>query len=170
MSWTVTLKLPLAVLLCASVAEQFTAVVPAGKVLPEAGEQVTATAPSTRSNAEAVNDTAAPATPVASVVISADNVRTGAIVSCTVTLKLPLAVLLLKSDAEQLIAVVPRAKVLPEAGEQVTGREPSTASFAVTEKLAIAPEGPVASRVISAGSVRTGGVVSSGAVLYHWLG
>ena len=43
----------LAVLPCASAAEQLTAVVPIANVVPEAGEQFTATEPSTRSFAEA---------------------------------------------------------------------------------------------------------------------
>ena len=53
-SWTVTVKLPFAVLLCASVALQFTVVVPSAKVLPEAGEQDTGTEPSTRSVEDAL--------------------------------------------------------------------------------------------------------------------
>jgi hypothetical protein len=48
-STTVTVKLVDDVLLRASVAEQVTVVVPSGKVLPLAGEQVTVTAPSTMS-------------------------------------------------------------------------------------------------------------------------
>jgi hypothetical protein len=47
------MKLPLEVLLWASVAEQFTVVDPVGKEEPEAGRQFTATGPSTRSLAEA---------------------------------------------------------------------------------------------------------------------
>ena len=59
-SRTVTVKLPLAVLLWASVAEQFTVVVPRATCSPRVGEQLTATAPSTRSLADAEYETAAP--------------------------------------------------------------------------------------------------------------
>ena len=52
--FTVTPKLAWLVLLCASVAEQFTVVGPTGNVLPEAGVQLGVTAPSTRSVALAV--------------------------------------------------------------------------------------------------------------------
>jgi sulfopyruvate decarboxylase TPP-binding subunit len=161
-SCTVTLKLPLTMLLCESVAEQVTIVVPMGKVLPEAGTQVTDIEPFTRSDAEAEYETIAPEGLVASVVISDGSVRVGAVVSCTVTLKLPFAVIPLVSDAEQLTVVEPRAKMLPDRGEQVTGTEPSTASFAVgAEYVTVAPDAPVASTVISAGRLITGGVVSA---------
>ena len=159
-SRTVTVKLPLAVLLWASVAEQFTVVVPRANVLPEAGEQLTATGPSTRSLADAEYETAAPDGPVASAVIFAGSVRVGGVVSRTVTVKLPLAVLLWASVAEQFTVVVPRANVLPEAGEQLTATGPSTRSLADAEYETAAPDGPVASAVIFAGSVRVGGVVS----------
>jgi hypothetical protein len=133
-----------------------------GKVLPEAGTQVTDNEPFTRSDAEAEYETIALEGLVASDVILDGSVRVGAVVSCTVTLKLPLEVLLLVSDAEQLTAVVPIGKVLPEEGAQVTGTEPSTASFAVgAEYVTVAPEDPVASTAISAGRLITGGVVSA---------
>lgn len=165
-SCTVTLKLPAIELPESSVAVQVTDVVASsGKVLPEAGEQVNVTEASAISVAEAENVTAAPDGPVASAMMSAGKVRIGSVVSCTVTLKLPVAVLPRVSDAEQLTAVVPIAKVLPEAGEQVTETGPSTASFAVGEKVTIAPEDPVASTIILAGRLNTGGVVSTGAML-----
>ena len=78
----------------------------------------------------------------------------------TVTLKLPVARLPCVSVAEQLTMVVPTANVLPDAGEQRTFTLPSTRSAADVVKSTIAPDGPVASRVIAAGSVNTGGVVS----------
>ena len=53
--------------------------------------------------------------------------------STTVTVKLLEAVLPAASEAEQLTVVVPRAKVEPEAGEQVTATEPLTRSLAVGE-------------------------------------
>jgi hypothetical protein len=50
----VTLKVPEVVLLVLSVAVQVTLVLPTGKLLPEAGVQLTGCAPSTRSVAVAV--------------------------------------------------------------------------------------------------------------------
>ncbi len=67
--------------------------------------------------------------------------------------------------AEQVTLVVPSGKVEPEAGEQVAATEPSTMSVAEAEKVAIAPDGPVASRVISEGTVTVGGVVSTTVIL-----
>ena len=84
----------------------------------------------------------------------------GAVVSRTVTLKLPVVVLDELSVALQFTAVVPSAKVDPEAGKQLTDRVPSTASEAVGVKLTAAPEGPVASAVVLSGSASTGPVVS----------
>jgi hypothetical protein len=84
---TVTVKVPLAVLLCASVAEQWTVVVPRGKRLPEGGVQVMGRMPSTRSEAEAANDTKLPEGLVASTVILEGRVREGGVVSTTVTVK-----------------------------------------------------------------------------------
>ena len=48
-----------------------------------------------------------------------------------VTVKLPVAVLPDGSLAEQVTVVVPRGKVLPLVGVQVTGTIPATASLAV---------------------------------------
>ena len=76
------------------------------------------------------------------------------------TVKLPLAVLPFVSVEEQLTVVVVIGKVLPEGGTHVTGSAPSTMSEAEAEKVATAPEGPVASNVMLAGRVRVGGVVS----------
>ena len=80
-STTVTLKWPMAEFPAVSVAKQLTSVVPIGKVEPEAGEQITETVGSTLSVAEAEKVTAAPAGPVAGVVMSAGNVRVGGVVS-----------------------------------------------------------------------------------------
>ncbi len=55
----------------------------------------------------------------------------GAVVSSTVTVKLPFAVLRAASVAEQLTVVVPRPKVLPDAGEHVTVGLVGLASVAV---------------------------------------
>jgi hypothetical protein len=56
---------------------------------------------------------------------------TGAVVSTTVTLKVPLALLPAASVALQLTTVVPSANTAPEAGEQEGTIGPSTASTAV---------------------------------------
>lgn len=85
---------------------------------------------------------------------------TGGVVSCTITLKLPLTALPLESDAEHATEVVAIANVLPEGGIHVTVNEPSTISFAVAVKLTTAPAALVASTVMSAGSNRVGAVVS----------
>src|SRR4051794_30005156 len=101
------------------------------KVLPDAGKHVTATLPSTMSVAVALNVTALPVGPVASVVMLAGNVKVGLVVSCTVTVNEPVLVLLWASVAEQLTVVVAIANVLPDAGEHVTATLPSTMSVAL---------------------------------------
>ena len=68
---------------------------------------------------------------MASAVIFAGNVRVGAVVSTTLTLKLLLLVLFDVSLALQLTKVLPRPKTLPEAGAQVTGLMPSILSSAL---------------------------------------
>ena len=68
--------------------------------------------------AEAEYVATAPFDPVASTLKSAGTVHTGDVLSInvTVTLKLPFAVFLCASVAEQLTVVVPTGKVEPEAG------------------------------------------------------
>jgi hypothetical protein len=61
------------------------------------------------------------------------------------------------STAEQLTVVVPRAKVEPDAGEQVTTGFVGFASLAVAVKVTIAPVALVASAVMSAGRLSVGG-------------
>ena len=73
----------------------------------------------------------APAAEAASSVRFAGKVRLGAVVDCTVTLKLLVAVLWCASVEEQLTLVVPSPNVAPETGTQVTEETPSTASVAV---------------------------------------
>ena len=77
--------------------------------------------------------------------------------SVTVTLKDAGTVFPTESIAVQVTVVVPMPKVDPEDGEQLTTGEGSTMSVAVTSKATVAPEGPVASTRMSAGTVRTGG-------------
>src|SRR5947207_4546164 len=82
-----TVKDPLPVLPCASVAEQFTVVAPSAKVDPEAGVQLTASAPSTMSVAEALEGATAPPRAAASLGMFAGSESAGAVVSWTVTVK-----------------------------------------------------------------------------------
>ena len=157
---TETVKLPEAVLPAASIAEQLTVVVPGANVKPEAGEQVTVTALSTMSLADALNVTTTPASEVAGAVRLPGNDNVGLVVSCTVTVKLSLPVLPAASVAEQITGVVPSGKVDPEEGEQLGVTVPSTRSRADAVKVTTAPEGPVASAVMPAGIVIAGAVVS----------
>lgn len=60
-----------------------------------------------------------------------EQTMTGAAVSLTVTVKLQVLLLPLKSDTEQLTIVVPRANRLPEAGVQMTMTFVSHASVVV---------------------------------------
>jgi len=116
---------------------------------------------STLSVAVTVKETRAPEGAVASAVIGSGTVRTGGVVSITVTWNNPVTVFPWESEAEQTTFVVTKTgKVEPEAGEHVTATGPSTRSVADAEYVTTAPLGPVAEAVISAGSVRVGGVVS----------
>ena len=92
-SWTVTWKEPVEVLPWPSVAEQLTVVVVMVNVEPDAGAQMGAIAPSTRSKADAVYETVAPLGPAASATMLCGRVRLGGVVSCTITWKLPVVVL-----------------------------------------------------------------------------
>ena len=98
---------------------------------------------------------------MASAISLAGTVTAGAVVSCTVTVKLSVPVLPASSVAEQMTVVVPSAKVEPEAGSQVVVTEPSTASLAEAVKVAVAPAAEVASLVMLPGTVTAGAVVSS---------
>ena len=117
MSCTVTLKLPFTAFPLESDAEHATEVVAIANVLPEGGTHVTLSAPSTISFAVAVKFTTAPAALVASTVISAGRERVGAVVSCTVTVKLPALELSAWSVAVQETEVTPMGKVAPELCE-----------------------------------------------------
>lgn len=143
-----------------SAALQETVVVPTGNVEPEAGEHVTGRVPSTVSVAVALNSTTAPSPPAASRVTLVESLSAGGVVSTTLTWKVPLAELERESDDVHVTVVVPNAKVVPDAGLQETGRDPSTRSLAVTVNETAAPPGPVASAVFGAGSASDGGVVS----------
>ena len=72
-----------------------------------------------------------PAGPVASAVMSAGTVITGAVVSCTVTWNDECDLFPAPSVAVQLTVVGPLGKVAPDGGVQLTGTLPSTRSVAV---------------------------------------
>jgi non-canonical (house-cleaning) NTP pyrophosphatase len=147
----------------ASVAVQVMVVVPKWKVEPEAGEQVVGREPLTMSTAVAENVATAPEGPVASRVTGSPDIDTnGGVVSRTVTVEEAEPTLPAASVAVHLTAVVPSGKVELEDGEQVGVSVPPTMSVADAEKVATAPLGPVASRVVgSPDIVTTGGVVST---------
>jgi hypothetical protein len=85
----------------------------------------------------------------------------GAVVSWTVTVNEPVAVLPAPSVAVQVTVVAPRANSDPEAGVQTGVTDPETASDAVAGVYeTAAPEGPVASAVTGEGRARVGAVVS----------
>jgi hypothetical protein len=85
---------------------------------------------------------------------------TGPVVSRTVMLNVFVALFPAASVAEQAMVVVPSGKVVPEAGAQVTAGVAGFVSVAVALKETTAPLAPVASTVMSAGTVMFGGVVS----------
>jgi hypothetical protein len=118
-SLTVTVKEQAPVLPLASVAEQITGVVPVAKTVPEAGLQVTALTPAQLSVALAVKLTTAEHWPRSVLTaMLAGQVRTGASVSLTVTVKEQALVLPLASVAVQVTDVVPLGKVEPLASVQ----------------------------------------------------
>jgi hypothetical protein len=164
-STTVTVKLAGAeVLLAASVAVQDTSVEPSANVEPELWSQLTLGDGSTRSVAVTENVTAAPPRPVASAVTGPLGTDTaGAVMSAktTVTLKVALPGFT-PSLAVHVTTVVPTAKCVPDAGRQVTGGEPATASDAVAPpyETFAPPESPVVT-LTSAGTDTTGAVVSA---------
>ena len=107
-----------------------------------------------------MNFTTAPLAPVAGTVMSAGTVIVGGVLSATLTLNDADAGLPALSFTEQDTAVEPSANVEPGEGVHVGVKEPSTESKAETVKVTTAPFGPVASTVMSPGTVRTGGVLS----------
>src|SRR5262249_51609328 len=104
--------------------------------------------------------TTAPAALVASTVIGAGQVTTGAVVSWIVTANDPAAMFPAASLAEHCTVVVPSEKILPLGGEQVTMGLAGLLSEALVANTTTAPDGPVASRVKSDGRLNAGGVVS----------
>src|SRR5260370_31298680 len=86
--------------------------------------------------------------------------RVGAVLSSTATVAVPVSLVPAPSVAGEVMVVLPSAKVVPEAGEQIGVSEPDTASVAVAVKMTTAPLGPVDSTRVGAVMVTTGGVVS----------
>ncbi len=114
---------------CASVAWHVTFVDPIGNVEPDDGVHDGVMAPSTLSNADTAPPkvTTAPAALVASWLNGWNGtLRKGALVSCTMIVKLRVTVLPRVSEAEQVTGVGPNGNCDPDGGLQVTGRGPST--------------------------------------------
>src|SRR2546428_12735496 len=142
-------------------AEHVTEVTPSGNVEPDGGEQDADNGPSTMSVADAVKVARAPPGPVASTVMLAGIVTTGAVVSRTVTVNVAVATFPWASVAVQSTRVVPSENMDPDDGLQVAVTGPSTMSVAPTENGTAAPPEPVASATMSAGIVSDGDVVST---------
>jgi hypothetical protein len=135
---------------CASVAWHETVVDPIANVEPDEGVHDGVMVPSTLSNADTAEPklTVAPAALVARALNGWNGtLRKGAFVSCTVIVNVRVAVLPRVSDAEHVTVVGPNANCDPDEGLHVTGRVPSTLSFAVAVKVTIAPAEFVAWRV-----------------------
>src|SRR3989442_9264956 len=159
-SFTVTVKVLVPALAGLSVPVHVTVVAPNGNVAPLAGVQFVATLPSSRSVAEAVKVNPAPAALVASTVPSAGTVRTGPVVSFTVTVNDAAVWLPCASVAPQVTVVAPNRNVAPLAGVQLVAIGPSSTSVADAVKVYAAPAALVASTVAFAGTVTIGPVVS----------
>ena len=131
-SATVTVNDVWALFPCASVAVQVTAVVPIANVVPDAGEHVTGTVPSTVSVAVGlVYATPAPEGPLWTVMLAGVPVMVGGVVSWTMTAKVDCAVFPKLSVAVQMTVVMAIGNVEPGVGRQVTGTEVPFESVAV---------------------------------------
>src|SRR5205807_3558272 len=95
--------------------------------------------------------------------MSSGTVITGAVVSTrtTVIVKLFCAVLPCASVALHVTVFGPTGNLLPEAGLHVGAIAPSTLSCALAEYVTVAPDGSGVLRLKLAGTVITGGVVST---------
>jgi hypothetical protein len=156
------------VLPAASLAVQETVVVPIGKFAPGEWLHRTVGKRSMASLAVTVNATLAPPGPVASAVIGPGTETVGALKSTRVmaTVNVPVPVLPATSLALQVTVVVPRAKLVPEPGVQVTATDPSTLSFALgAAQVTTLPPGDSVFSAISPGTpLRTGAVVSANVI------
>jgi hypothetical protein len=148
-STTVTAKDPVAVLPRLSAVEQDTIVTPTAKTVPEAGAQVAATLPSTRSDPEAVYVATAPAGLEVSIVGPLGRDSAGGVVSVTVTVKVALADSEVPSSVAVHVTVVePSGNVDPDAGEHAPSLTLPDAFVTVGGGYETnAPSGPVASTV-----------------------
>ncbi len=157
MSSTVTCCVPVVVSPWESVAVQWTVVVP---WLNSAGASfVTVTLPQASEAVAVPRLTAWPEDEVHSTVTSAGTVRLGAVVSSTVTCCVPVVVSPWESVAVQWTVVVPCGK---RAGASfVTVTDPQASEADAVPRLTACPDGEVHSTVMSAGTLRLGGVVST---------
>jgi hypothetical protein len=114
-----------------------------------------------------VADTVArdPLLPVHSSTLGAGQEIVGGWVSRTVTLLVQLPVLLEGSVAWHPRDVVPSGKALPDSGRQEGVSGPAHVSEALAENVAAALRDPVHSRVIAAGQVTAGALVSTTATV-----
>ena len=126
-SVTATVWVAKALLPDASCAVQVTVVMPTGK---PAGASFEIVATPTASDTTGVPSATGVLGPVASTVTVGGATMLGEVVSATVTVKLPVAMLPAASAAEQMTGVVPRGKRDPEGRLNVTCTGPSTASTA----------------------------------------
>src|SRR5439155_27080144 len=129
-STTVTVNVLVDEFPCASVALQVTVVAPSGKVVPEAGLQLAATAPSTMSAAEALWPAARRVGPDATLGMFPGTLTTGGVVSWTVTVNVLADEYPCASVALQGTVVAPSGKIEPDAGLQLAATAPSTMSAA----------------------------------------
>jgi len=136
----------------ALVAVHVTVVLPSGNVDPEAGVHETEVASSAVTSS--AKCTTAPAALVASTNLSPGTVSSGG-PPVTRTKKDSVVRLKCASRAVQRTCVLPEGNVEPDAGEQVTGTEPSMLSTALAVKVTTG-----LSVSMSPGTVTTGGVVS----------
>src|SRR2546423_8122878 len=95
--------------------------------------------------------------------MSAGTATTGAVVSTrtTVTVKLFCAVFPCESVALHVTVVWPTGNLLPEDGLHDGVSAPSTLSLALAEKVTVVPDGSGVLRLKLAGTVTTGGVMST---------
>src|SRR2546427_12451293 len=124
-------------------AEHVTKVTPIGNVEPDGEEQDADNGPSTVSIADAVKVTRAPPGPVASRVMLAGTVTSGAVVSRTVTVNVAGATFPWASVAVQSTRVVPSQDMNPDDRLQVAVAGPSTMSVAPKGKGTGGPPAPV---------------------------
>jgi hypothetical protein len=132
-------------------AVQLTVVAPRENTEPEVGPQSATAFGSTVSVAILVKITKAPNLLVASVLKLAGMVRTGGVISLTVTGKLPLLEFPAASVAVHITRVVPSANSESEEGLHTTEGFGSSASVAVASKVTETPDALVASTVMLPG-------------------